>query len=732
NAIPTLKLYILNGDQLCGIGMPGELCVAGAGVARGYLNRPELTAKKFVENPFEPGERMYRSGDLARWLPDGNIEYLGRMDDQVKIRGYRIELQEIEQVLLKQEAVQDAAVLARKDRAGDAYLCAYVVGKAEWTIEAGSLKESIRRDLPDYMVPAHIMVLEKLPVTNNGKLDRRSLPEPAQQERQAYVAPRNEQEQTLVQAFEQVLGVEPIGIDDNFFELGGDSIKAIRVISKLREAGYELGVKELMFERTPRNMAWKMEAVTAGLLKYSQEERTGEVQLTPIQKLFFGWKLARPHHYNQTMLLESKAPLNIDSLHAALKAVIKHHDMLRAIYPEEGRQYLLSSTESKGYDFSLFDLGSLEDEAQLAEVIETEGNRIQESIDLQAGPLLKVGLFRTIKGDQLLLCLHHLVVDGVSWRILLEDLETAYGQSERGEAIELPSKTASYQEWAEALQEYAGSEELARELSYWNEVRAIAEAQAMQHLKLTDAEPDYMTTTLKLDTDSTEQLLYEAGRMYNMEINDLLLSALSRSAREWKGQEGMMIELEGHGREIIHKPIDIDRTVGWFTSIFPVSLPYAEDLQQHLVAVKETLRKIPNRGMGYGVIQHLGRADWEPIRHEYCFNYLGQLDNESTEGRLLALSPFSAGESVARENAQAHPFTINASVLNKQLVLDITYDLNSYTPDQITHFKEIYRQAIADILAHCLAKDSTVQTASDFGELDLDMDEFNEIMRTYS
>ena len=245
-AIPTLKLYILNADQLCGIGMPGELCIAGAGVARGYVNRPELTQAKFVDNPYVPGERMYRSGDLARWLPDGNVEYIGRIDDQVKIRGYRIELKEIENVLMKQPGVQDAAVIVRKDGAGDSYLSAYVVGKegeAELNIEA--LKNGIGEDLPDYMVPGSIMTLAKLPITSNGKLDRRALPEPVYTSVEAYVAPRDEREQLLADMFVQVLGVEQVGIHDHFFELGGDSIKAMRMMALLRDVGYPATIVQL-------------------------------------------------------------------------------------------------------------------------------------------------------------------------------------------------------------------------------------------------------------------------------------------------------------------------------------------------------------------------------------------------------------------------------------------------------------------------------------------------------
>ncbi len=731
-AIPTLKLYILNGDQLCGIGMPGELCIAGAGVARGYVNRAELTQAKFVDNPYVPGERMYRSGDLARWLPDGNVEYIGRIDDQVKIRGYRIELKEIEKVLMKQPGVQDAAVIVRKDGAGDSYLSAYVVGKEnEADLDLESLKAGIGEDLPDYMVPGSIMVLAKLPITSNGKLDRRALPEPVYTSGEAYVAPRDEREQLLADVFAQVLGMEQVGIDDNFFELGGDSIKAIRVISKLREAGYELTVKDLMLERTIRWIAVKVEEAVEGVTKYPQEEVTGEVLLTPIQQEFYDWQLAKPEHYNQTMLLTSTAALSSEHLRQALAEVVKHHDMLRAVYTAERGQVLLSSEESKGFEFVECHLENLEREQDVRQAVEEEANRLQESISLSDGPLLKVGLFKIMNGDLLLLCLHHLVVDGVSWRIILEDLETAYEQAMRKEEIVLPAKTASYQQWAQALQEYARSEELERELRYWQDVSTTAQAAAEQQSSDTASAASYHTVDMELDSATTNKLLFEANTAYHTEINDLLLTALVRTLEPWTSAQGVTIDLEGHGRESIHRPLDIDRTVGWFTSIFPVHLPVVADMEQHICTIKEQLRKVPNRGMGYGVIKHF-REDALPELHPtYCFNYLGQLDNESGS-RLLGLSDWSAGESMAKDNQHPNALTINASIVQEKLVLEITYDMSRYTAEQISDFSKRFRAVAASIADHCTSKETSSLTASDFGDLELELDEFDEIMKNYS
>lgn len=728
-AIPTLKLYIMNGNRLCGVGVPGELCIAGAGVARGYVNRPELTESKFTENPFEPGERMYRSGDIARWLPDGNVEYLGRMDDQVKIRGYRIELQEIENVLMKQPGVQDAAVIVLKDATGDSYLSGYVVGKPEREEEAldlASVKKGLAQAVPGYMVPASLITLDKLPVTSNGKLDRRSLPEPDFTGAQVHVAPRDEREAQLAEIFGQVLGIQQVGIDDNFFELGGDSIKAIRVISKIREVGYELSVKNLMLGHTIRWISPKMENADS-IRTYTQEEIQGEVLLTPIQQEFYQWNLEQPNHFNQTLLLKSALPLNEETLRQALKACVSHHDMLRAIYPDGNRQLIRSSAESEGFDFTFI---VVKEEQDLEEVILTTGNQIQASIDLSEGPLLKVVLFHSGEGDFIWICLHHLVVDGVSWRILLEDLQTAYEQTEKGLNISLPAKTASYQEWALALREYALSEELEREIPYWMTVLLQAGGHKTE-LLLTGVE-GFETDTFELDNTLTSQLMYEANQAYHTEMNDLLLSAFVRSLAPWTGYADVTIDLEGHGRESIHQPMDIDRTVGWFTSIYPVHLPYDADMEQQVCLIKEHIRKIPNHGMGYGVIRHFREQTMPEFHPDYCFNYLGQLEHEGDSDPLFEISELPTGDSTAKENHHPHSLTVNASVVQGRLILEITYDQRFYAAEQIKAFKERFLTSAAEIAAFCTAVESGKHTASDYGDLDLEFDELDEIMKSYS
>jgi non-ribosomal peptide synthase protein (TIGR01720 family) len=633
---------------------------------------------------------------------------------------------------MEQPGVQDAAVVVRQDKAGDRYLSAYIVGdegSQGQTLDVEAVKTGLSQVMPAYMVPASVMLLEKLPITSNGKLDRRSLPEPKFRGEQAYAAPRDEREERLAEIFAQVLGVEQMGIDDNFFELGGDSIKAIRVISRIREAGYELSVKNLMLGHTIRWIALKMEKVD-GIRKYSQEEIQGEVLLTPIQHEFYRWNLAKPNHFNQTVLLKSHSIIDEESLQEALKKWVSHHDMLRAVYPDQDHQWILSTTEVKGFDFSLIQLN---EEQVLDEIIQETGNQLQASINLAEGPLLKVALFRSNEGDFVLICLHHLIVDGVSWRILLEDLQTAYEQVQQGTDIILPEKTASYQEWALALREYAVSEELERELPYWMETLKLAvDTELNESEELQYGESAFCTDMMELDATLTSQLLYEANHAYHTEMRDLLLTSFVRSLAPWTGHSGVMIDLEGHGRESIHRPLDIDRTVGWFTSIYPVHLPYDADMEQHICRMKELLRKIPNNGMGYGVIRHFREDVLPEIQSKYCFNYLGQLAYDGDSKQLFEMSEMPTGDSTARENHHPHSITVNASVVSGRLVLEITYDQRRYSSEQIIEFKNRFQQISAEIAAYCTAAESGKHTASDFGDLDLEFDELDEIMKSYS
>jgi len=802
--ISNTRIYIMRGDKLCPIGIPGELCVAGDGLARGYLNDTRLTEEKFIKNTFGEG-RLYRSGDLARWLPDGNLEYLGRIDEQVKIRGFRIEPGEIENVLRRLEGIKDAVVIVREDASGDKALYAYLT--ADTKVDTVSLRRKLAGELPEYMIPAFMLQIEAIPVTENGKLNKRALPEIERKTGEEYAAPGNAMEEILCDIFREILNVDEVGIRDSFFALGGDSIKAIRIVSRLRTHGYDLSVKDIMRGYTVETIAAQVKK--AAEVKYEQNEVSGAVTPTPILRKFEEWKLKKPEHFNQAMMLKVDTE-DEAVVRRALDALVKHHDMLRAVY-RNGQLLIRESRAGRLYDFAVSDYreenseeGKIEEEKIEEERIEEECNRRQESMDLENGPLMKAVLFLTGEGGRMFFCLHHLIVDGVSWRILFEDFENAVRQAENQNEITLPMKTASYREWSEALEEYRRSKKLAKEKAYWEKVisqipegriereegrgkegrgkeergkeergkeekgreekgreekgreekgreegrgeegrreRAGGEGNRRERNGRAGGEGDgregngraegegaggegigregegYGYVEAALSREATEQLLYQAGQAYHTEINDLLVCALGMGIKDLTGQKKVAVSLEGHGREEIHKKIETDRTVGWFTSIYPVVLEMKEDLGESIIEVKETLRGVPNHGIGYGLLEdELHREETE-----LCFNYLGEI---SAEGRS---SIYSCGRSSAEENRMPGSINVNAVVENGEIHLGILYDRKRYSSAEMNQLAGSFQQNILSVLKHCLEQEQRIRTRSDYSTCSLDTHELKQL-----
>ena len=698
--ISNTKIYILDGDKLCGIGLPGELCIAGDGLARGYLNQEALTKEKFIDNPYEEG-KLYRTGDLARWHEDGNIEYLGRIDDQVKIRGFRIELGEIEAVLKKQPGVNEAVVIARTDRSGDNTLYGYVAAEEELNIN--TLRMGLLRELPDYMVPGYLMRIEKIPVTQNGKLDKKGLPEIQAKTENAYVEPENEKEAILSKVFKEILGIERVSVKDSFFELGGDSIKGIRVVSKVREAGYDMNIKDVMSGQTIEEISEKLKK--AEVLSYEQGEVKGSVKATPILQIFKNWELKEPHHFNQAMMI--KVDGNETQVEAAIKALVNHHDMLRSVYRAgnlEIRKY-----EENCYEFEAYDYRN-EDKEE--EKIEEKCEEKQRSMDLEKGPLFKSVLYKVKEENYLFLCMHHLIVDGISWRILIEDIHSGIKQQKEGKEIKLPKKTASYQEWSEALLEYKESKKLEKEKSYWKEIEKEIKEGSYKGEK--QEESGYGAVALKLNEEETKKLLTDSKKAYNTEINDLLLSGLGMAVKEVRGQDKVTIGLEGHGREALHKKIEVDRTVGWFTSMYPVILECHKEIEKSIIRTKEMLRKVPNHGIGYGLLRE------NKAESDISFNYLGEMEEGKETEKI-----YSTGTSISEKNRLPGSITINGSVQRGELIFVINYDRSMYTEKEIKALAQAYGKKLKEEILHCCSRQEAIKTPSDFtgnditdGELD--------------
>ncbi len=742
--IANTQVYIL--DQHLNpvpIGIPGELYTGGDGMARGYWNRPALTAENFIPHPFrdEPGARLYKTGDLARYRPDGVIEFLGRMDNQVKIRGFRIELGEIEAALATHPAVQEAIILARADLSNQKRLVAYVVLHPQQMLTISELHTFLHAKLPDYMLPASLVRLDAMPLTTNGKVDRRALPAPETtrpEMAQTFATPRTPIEEHLVRIWSEVLGIERVGIHDNFFELGGDSILSIQIVARANQAGLRLTPKQFFQYQTVSELAAVAEMTTT--IQMEQKPVTGPVPLTPIQHWFFEQNFPNPHHWNQTMLLEVQNPLDPVLLKSVIQHLLEHHDALRLRFRRKASGWQQINTGlNDDVPFVHFDLSAMSAEEQHV-AIEKYAAELQASLDLTTGPLMRVALFdlKSPRPSRLLIIIHHLAMDNVSWRILLEDLQTAYMQLSRGEKVILPPKTTAFKTWAERLTVYADSFRSRKESNYWLTQAQLAPCCIpVDGIKSLDMNTEASThiVSVALSAEDTRALLQDVPPVYRTHINEVLLTALAQAFREWTGTASLQIDLEGHGREDILPNVDLSRTVGWFTTIFPVHLNLWGVIGpgEALKSVKEQLRRIPNKGIDYGVLRYLGEDTIlrEPLslcHAEVSFNYLGQFDRILPEPSLFRLTRESAGPEHSPYGRRRYLLEIEGSISGEQLYVNWTYSENLHQRSVIESLARGFIQALQNLIAHCQAAEAGGYTPSDFPEAGLEQEELDDLL----
>ncbi len=758
----TRVFIVTHGMNLQPIGVPGELIAQSVGVAPGYLNRPGLTAETFIRlekdpsggppgapargapgggSPWTPDwpspSRLYKTGDLAKWLPDGNIEFLGRVDDQVKIRGFRIEPGEIEAQLLHHPNIEEAVVAAVEKEAGESYLRAYFVPAGGEPPSLSQLREFLSSRLPAYMVPAYFVLLDHMPLTPNGKPDRRAL-----QDRQdhltggaRYQAPQTAVQETLARVWQEVLGGERIGIEDNFFELGGDSITAIQVSGNLLKHGYKLEIKDLFLYPTVKQLAPFTRDIRDNHRLPDQGAVTGETPLTPIQRYFFQQQLTHPHRFNLSLMFYKKDRFDIRGLKEVFTRLVQHHDALRMIYPEKkGRvTQVHNGTGATLFHLDTFDITGEQEQNIQTRVTELSRD-IAESLSISNGPPVRPGLIQTAEGDHLLVVIHHLVVDGISWRILLEDLETAYRQWEKGEPITLPPKTDSFQTWARKLEEYAQSHALLKQIPYWQDIAGRDTPSLPQP---PGGDIDRQTAHISLDKTDTSRLLKESNRAYHTEINHLLLTALGMAVNRWAGLRHIRIDLEGHGREELFPGIDTSRTAGWFTSLFPILLDMTGPIDpgRRIKTIKETMRGIPDNGTGYGVLTHLTPPEKKPgfspgTPARISFNYLGQLDggvHPAGEERIFQVSPISPA-APDHQFGKQYALALNGMVTNGELQVTFGYNGHQYKVEDIRELAESYKSCLKELISHCVNREEPVRTPSDFSACDLDIQQLDTLM----
>ncbi|WP_437832128.1 amino acid adenylation domain-containing protein [Sorangium sp. So ce1153] len=718
--IANTRAYVLDpAGQPVPAGVVGELYLGGQGLARGYWARPDLTAERFVPDPFaeQPGGRLYRTGDRARWRADGQLEFAGRVDHQVKLRGFRIEPGEIEARLGEQPGVREAVVIVRQDRAEERRLVAYVAAGAGVSPE--QLRRALKEQVPDYMVPSAFVVLEELPHTPYGKIDRRALPAPVEAAGAA-LGPRTQAEAALAGIWAELLGRPAVGVQENFFELGGDSILALQVVSRARAAGLSLTPRQIFQHQTVADLAAVAAPASAPV---AEAELTGDAPLTPIQRWFFELGGPNPHHWNQTVLLELRQRVSFEALTAAVQATAEHHGALRLRFTREAdgwRQRHGGSAAEAVARVELVDLADLPAEAQPAALARAAGEH-QARLDLAEGPLLRAVLFELgpDRPGRLLLIAHHLVVDAVSWRILIEDLQTAYQQHHGGEAIQLPDETLSYGAWARRLCAHARSEEVARQAEAWLAASRPTAALPADDPAGGSLEAETVYLTQFLGADDTRALL-QATPAYRMRVDEVLLAAFAGALARWTGDPAVLIDLEGHGRDALDD-LDLSRTVGWFTSIYPVRLevPAGAAPDGALKATKEQLRAVPRGGASYGVLRYLGEDERaarlrERAAPQVSFNYLGQWDDLFASSALFAHAEGDVGRDHDPRAPRGYELEVDAAIVGGRLRVMWNYSGARYRPETMARLSEDFAARLRALVAHCLAPDSGGYTPSDF------------------
>jgi amino acid adenylation domain-containing protein/non-ribosomal peptide synthase protein (TIGR01720 family) len=728
-------VYILDTElNLLPVGIPGEICIGGVGVNRGYLYKEDLTQERFIANPFRPGERMYCTGDTGYWSWNGEIVFTGREDDQVKIAGHRIEPEEIALTLRRHPAVRDAAVFAVEDSSGKILLAYYTTEKNSAELSGQELRTFLAARVPNYMLPAWFVPLENLPLTANGKVDRKALPslQELKQHRDAAPAlPGNDMEERVAGAWKAVLGLDTIDIHENFFSLGGDSIKAIQIAAHLHNNGLCLETQTILHFPTVAQQAMEVKSVERSI---PQEPVTGTVPLTPIQSWFFSrpdWENSEPHHFNQAVLLRTTENLEHEVLRQSIQALQTHHDALRMCYilpTDEAHKVLQKNAAPDACPVALERIDLL-DHPEPSVAAENAANVLQSGIDLTTGPLLRALHLLLPEGDAILLVVHHLVVDTVSWQILLQDFTTAYTQLLAGQPVGLPLKTDSFQRAAQKLQEYASGKALQEERGYWEKLLASAPAPLVKDQETAEnTEAQSAVLTRSLDETETTQLLTAAHQAYHTRMDDLLLTGLALALQDWQGRQSTLIELERHGREPLFPDLDITRTVGWFTSTHPfrLTLPLDHDLGYCIKYTKEALRSIPKNGVGYGVLRYLAQSRLDvPYSPQISFNYLGEIS--AAEPGRFRQDVDHTGRTVSPQAPRPYDLAILCAVSEGRFSISLSYHKQQYLLTSVEQFMDRYLHSLRTVIAHCTGCQSTELTPSDLTYKDLSLEELEEL-----
>jgi len=726
--VPGVRGYLLDAFlRPLPTGITGELYLAGIGVARGYLGRSALTAERFVADPFVPGERMYRTGDLAYWTDRGELVSAGRADDQVKIRGFRVEPREIEFALSGHPGVAQAAVIVRDGR-----LLAYV---SPDDVDPQALREELAARLPQYMVPAAVTALDALPLTPHGKIDRRALPDPDFTAGATAREPATEAEKILCGLFAELLGLARVGVDDSFFELGGDSILAMQLAARARRAGLAFAAADVFDGRTPERIAQLVAEPSAPAHHQStMDDGVGDVPWTPVTRVLGDGVVGSG--FAQWMVLATPPDLTAEALVAGLAAVVDTHDMLRArvVDDETGPRLVVGargSVDVRGLVARVLgDGGSLDDAARAA----------VGRLDPAAGVMAQVVWVDAGPGrlGRLVVAVHHLAVDGVSWRILVPDLQMACEAAVAGRDPVLEPVGMSFRRWANVLAQWAGSAERVGELAAWQAVLG------QEDQPCGGVAGEVRSRSWVVPRVETSVLVGRAPVVFHCGVHEVLLAGLAAAVARWRGGDAVLVDVEGHGRHPV-AGMDLSRTVGWFTSVHPVRLDLAGiDLADVLAGgaaagrllkvVKEQSRAVPGDGLGHGLLRYLN-GETGPVlaaspSPRIGFNYMGRFVS-GDHSDVRAWQPVGdIGSSLAPGMGLPHALECNAIVRDRpdgpELTLTVEWSADRLLEDEIERLGRAWLDTLSGLARQADDPSAGGHTASDFGLIDLDQDEIEE------
>ncbi len=727
DSIQNTQVYLL-GSRLKPVaeGIVGELYISGRSVSRGYLNNPELTAERFVANPFVEDAMMYKTGDLARKQPGGSLKYIGRVDEQVKVRGYRVELKEIEARLTGHPAVNAAVVLSsgNADVSGNGLTGFVVLNQA---VTLAVLRKCLSIHLPHYMIPTSFLQVPDIPLTKHGKVDRSKLLAHGKRLEPECEAAEQEFEPLVIGIWQRVLGKGEIGRTDNFFELGGDSIKALQVVARLKADGLTTTVQDILSFQTIAELCSHIQARSDSVTEQG-EPLSGSRESGPIERWFLRQGFAQPEYYFQSVLLDLKEELEPSLIELALSTLVAHHDGLRSNLSSEHSEIFYNQAHiDRRFVVDRYDLSDIE-VAELPERVGVLATEFKRKWDLSSDLLFKAALIQSQRRyPQLLIIAHHLVIDGFSWRILLEDFVNVYQALASQKQLQLPIRTTSLRDWYGALNHFADTNSIKDEQDYWREVEATAFRLPQDYYPAACTCDTVRTTTRYLQTEETEFLITKAQAVHHVAMTAILLTALARAVRRWTRGSECLIELENHGRHLPN--IDVSRTVGWFTVMHPlrIALP-KEGIASEINHVKGVLGAVPHNGIAYSVLKYLKGGLASPTQEMKAvrFNYLGQFD-DSVNSELFSLSSMSAGADVGPENHLTAQVEMNLAVLDASLKIDIRYSGKAFKSSTIESFADAFVSDIRETSAYLRNGTEVQLSPADFDTVELDHKELDSL-----